>query len=68
MVPPCVGVARKVTGLPAQKGFSDGEMLTLTGRMGLTDTGYWMQDAGLLDVQASEDVSTQDTRSPSAGM
>ena len=34
----------------------------------LTDTGYWMLDAGLLVAQSSEDVNVQDTRSPLLGM
>jgi hypothetical protein len=63
-----VGVAVKVTELPAQKGFEGVEILTLTGRIGLTDTGYWMLDAGLFVVQVSEDVNTQETRSPSLGI
>jgi hypothetical protein len=62
------GVAVKVTGLPTQNGFAEGEIVMLTGRRGLTDTGYWMLDAGLLDVQVSEEVSMQDTKSPVSGV
>jgi hypothetical protein len=54
--------------LPAQTGFWDGTTETLTGRFGLTDTGYWMLDAGLFVVHVAEDVSKQLTRSPLAGM
>ena len=43
-------------------------MDTLTGRLGLTDTGYWMLDAGLLDVQISEEVNIQETKSPFKGI
>ena len=58
----------KVTELPAQKGFEGVEILTLTGRIGLTVTGYWVLVTGFVIVQGSELVNTQDTRSPSAGM
>ena len=51
----------KVTGLPMQNGFAEGEIVMLTGRSGLTDTGYWMLDAGLFDVQVSEEVNVQVT-------
>jgi hypothetical protein len=54
--------------LPAQSGFWDGIIVTLTGRFGLTDSGYWMLDAGLFVVHVAEDVSKQLTRSPLAGM
>ena len=57
-----------VTELPAQNGFAVAVTDTLTGRIGLTDTGYWMLDAGLLVVQVSEEVRTHDTRSPSTGI
>ena len=39
-----------------QKGFDDGEMDMLTGKLGLTTIRYWMLDAGLLDVHISLDV------------
>ena len=68
MVPPFVGIAVKVTGLPTQNGFAEGEIVMLTGRSGLTDTGYWMLDAGLFKVQVSEEVSIQDTKSPFSGV
>jgi hypothetical protein len=57
-----------VTEFPAQTGFWDGATETLTGRFGLTDTGYWMLDAGLFVVHVAEDVSKQLTRSPLPGM
>jgi hypothetical protein len=66
--PPCVGLAVNVTELPAQNGFEVAVTDTLTARIGLTDTGYWMLDAGLFVVQDSEDVRTHDTRSPSNGI
>ena len=43
-------------------------MVMLTGETRLTDTGYWMLDAGLFVVQGSEEVTLQDTRSPFTGM
>ena len=43
-------------------------METTTGRIGLTDTGCWMLDAGLFVVQVSDDVRIQDTRSPFTGV
>jgi hypothetical protein len=66
--PPCVGKAVKVTELPTQNGFADGDIVMLTGNNGLTVTGYWILVTGFVIVQGSEDVNTQDTRSPSLGM
>ena len=40
----------------------------LTGRSGLIDIGYWLLDAGLPDVQGSDEVNTQETKSPFNGM
>lgn len=57
-----------VTRLPTQKGFAEGDIVMLTGSNGLTDTRCWMLDAGLFIAQVSEDVNTQETRSPSLGM
>ncbi len=67
-MPPFTGVAVKVTELPEQTGLFEAEIVMLTGRFGLTDTGYWMLDAGLFDVQLSDDVRTHETRSPSTGI
>ena len=67
-MPPLVGVAVNVTELPGQNGFAEGEIVMLTGRSGLTDTGYWMLDAGLPDVQGSDEVSVQNTKSPFSGV
>ena len=63
-----MGVAVNVTELPRQNGLAEGEIDTLTGRSGLTDTGYWILDAGLLVVQVSEELSVQETRSPFSGV
>ena len=52
-------MAVKVTDPPMQKGFDEAEMETLTGRLGLTTIVKGMLDAGLLDMQVSEDVSVQ---------
>ena len=57
-----------VIGLPTQKGFAEAEIVMLTGRSGLTDTGYWMLDAGLFVVQVSEEVNVHETRSPFSGV
>ena len=58
----------KVTDAPMQNGFWEAEIDTLTGRFGLTVTGYWMLDAGLFVVHVSEDVNMHETRSPLTGM
>ena len=68
VVPPLVGVAVNDTELPAQKGFEGVEIVTLTGRLLLTDAGYWMLDAGLLVVQSSEEVRMTETKSPFVGI
>ena len=62
------GVAVKVTLLPRQKGFVGFEMVTETGWMEVTDTGYWMLDTGFWMVQVSEEVKVQETRSPLTGV
>ena len=63
-----MGDAVYVTAMPEQTGLLDAVIVMLTGRLGLTDTGYWILDAGLLEVQSSEEVRVQLTRSPFAGM
>ena len=67
MGPPFTGVPVNVTDEPWQKGFAEADIVMLTGRFGLTDTGYWMLDAGLFVVQVSDDVRMQLTRSPFVG-
>jgi hypothetical protein len=62
------GIAVKVTGLPRQNGFCEGDIVILTGDNGVTETGYWMLDAGLLVVQSSDEVRTQETKSPLTGI
>ncbi len=62
-----MGTALKMTVDPWQKGFEEAEIETLTGKLGLTDTGYWMLDAGLFVAQISEEVNVQLTRSPLFG-
>jgi hypothetical protein len=62
------GVAINVTELPAQKGFDDDIMDTVTSRFGLTVIRYWMLDAGLLDVHCSDEVRIHVTRSPLTGI
>lgn len=46
-----VGVAVKVTDVPEQTGFWEGETKTLTGRFGKTTIEIVFDDAGLFDVQ-----------------
>ena len=56
----------KVTDVPAQTGFAEAAMLTLTGKIGFTVIVTVLLVAGLPLVQVSLDVSTQVTRSPLA--
>ncbi len=63
-----IGWAVKVIDEPAQTLVGLAVTVTLTGNEELTDTGYWMLDAGLFDVQLSDDVRTHETRSPSTGI
>lgn len=65
---PFTGAPMKVTDEPRQKGLDGVEIITLTGRIGLTDTGYWRLEAGLFVVQVSEEVKVQETRSPLIGI
>ena len=44
------------------------DMVTETGRMGRTVTGYWALGAGLLVVHNRLEVNVQETRSPSDGV
>ena len=57
-----------MTELPAQNGFAVGVTETLTGRIELTVTGYWVLVAGLFVVHVSDEVNVQVTRSPSTGI
>jgi len=65
---PFTGAPMKVTDDPKQKGLDGVEMVMLTGNNGLTDTGYWILDAGLFVVHNSEDINVQETKSPLSGM
>jgi hypothetical protein len=65
--PPFVGVAEKVTDAPGQKGLDDAAMVTPAGNPVFSIIRTWMLDAGLPDVQGSEDVSMQETWSPFIG-
>ena len=62
-VPPLKAVAVKVTEVPAQMVVAVAEMLTLTGRMGLTVMVTVLEVAGLPEVQVSLEVSTTVTAS-----
>ena len=66
--PSLIGCAVNVITVPEQEGFWDAVTVTLTASMGLTDTGYWMLDAGLLVAHVSEEVRVQETRSLLLGM
>jgi hypothetical protein len=57
-----------VTDDPGQKGLLDAAMLTPAGRLEFSTIVILMLDAGLLDVQGSDEVSIQDTRSPFTGL
>jgi hypothetical protein len=63
-----MGVAVKVTDVPAQTGFAEGDIERLTGRFGFTAIVMVLDAAGLLVVQlVFEEVSTQLTTSLSNG-
>ena len=61
--PPLVGVAVKVTEVPAHTGLADGAIVTLTGRFGLTVIVTGTDVAGLPVGQTAFDVSTTVTTS-----
>jgi hypothetical protein len=62
VVPPNVGVAINVMEFPAHTGFWDGEIATLTGRLGLTIIVIPLDVAGLFEMHTvNEDVRTQVT-------
>ena len=63
-----VGVAVKVTEVPAQTGFADTAMETLTGRFGLTVMVIVFDVAGLPVIQVALEVSTQVITSPLTGV
>ena len=63
VVPPLVGVAVKVTEVPAQTGLAEAETETLTGRLGFTVMVRVLEVAGLPVGQVALEVSTQVTRS-----
>ena len=67
-VPPFVGVAVKVTDVPAQTGLADAAMVTLTGSSGFTVMVTVLELAGLPMVHVSLDVSTQVTALPFEGI
>jgi len=59
----------KVTGIPAQTGFADGEMVMLTVFSGLTIICMVFDVAGLFEMHTIiDEVKTQDTRSLFAGL
>ena len=58
-----VGIAEKVTEVPAQTGLLDGEIKTLTGRFGLTTIVTVFDEAGLPVAQVALEVRMQVTAS-----
>ena len=67
VVPPLVGVAVKVTDVPAQTGFAPAATDTLTGDGGLTVMVTVFDVAGLPVMQVRFEVNTQVTASFAAG-
>ena len=63
-----VRVAVKVTELPAQNGFEDDVMDTLTVRFGLTVIVTGAEVAGLFTAQVAFEFTAQVTPSPFKGM
>ena len=63
-----VGVAEKVTDVPLQTGLLDGEIKTLTGRLGLTTIVNMFDVAGLPVAQVALDESRQLMASVFAGI
>lgn len=57
--PPLVGVAVKVTLVPAQTGLSDGAIELLTGKIGFTIMVTMFEVAGLPVAQVAFEVSAQ---------
>ena len=56
-------MAEKVTKVPAQHGFTDGTINTLTGKLGLTIIDTGLEVAGLPMAQVALDVRMQVTTS-----
>ena len=67
-VPPLTGVAVKVTEVPWQTGFDEGDMETLTGTLLLTTIVTGLEVAGLPVAQEAFEVSLQVTTSPFTGL
>ena len=68
VVPPLVGVAVKVTEVPAHTGLAEAAIEMLTGRLGLTVMVTILEVAGLPVGHAAFEVRTQVTASPLAGV
>ena len=63
MVPPLVGVAVKVTEVPAQTELAEAAIETLTGKFGLTVMVTTLEVAGLPVAQVALEVKIQVTAS-----
>ena len=62
--PPLIGVAVKVTELPAQDGLAEATIDTLTGRFGLTVIVIWLDSAGFPVGQVAFEVNSHLILSP----
>jgi hypothetical protein len=67
-IPPFIGVAVNITGIPAQAGLLDAVMEMLTGRYGFTDIAIVFEFAGFPVGQFTSDVRIQATISPITGI
>ena len=67
-MPPLVGVAVKVTDVPAHTGFAEAPIETLTGSNGFTIIVMVFDVAGFPVGHVTFDVSTQVTISPLTGV
>ena len=67
-MPPLVGMAVKVTDVPVQTGFAEGEMDKLTGRLGFTVMVTVLDVAGLPVSQVALEVRMQVTASLLTGI
>ena len=67
VVPPLVGVAINVTGLPGQKGFADAAITRLTGKLLLVVIDSVLLVIGFANGQSILEVNSQFTWSPLRG-
>ena len=60
VIPPFIGIAVRVTGIPAQIGFADELIVKLTGKLLLTDMMIEFEDAVAAAVSATGAAGPQD--------